>query len=201
MGSIFILLKPYPPEAKLVPVLDEAVPATRCNFACLEGVPLGSHAHPIVALHLPEGPARLPVPEEAPPFAVPGNEKPPVGRKVQLACVPRGIVPSEDALSVHPELVPDCENAHRVVQRLAHEVRAGRVDRHRGHRVHRRVRDVLDLHGNAKVPHPQGLVVAAGHETPVLIHKGDRVDGAQVLVVLLDDVARLRVELVNLLVR
>ena len=45
--------------------------------------------------------------------------------------------------------------------------------------------DVFDLHRDAKLPNPQGLVVAGRHEPAVVVDEGDGVDCAQVLVVLL----------------
>lgn len=47
------------------------------------------------------------------------------------------------------------------------------------------VGDVLDLHGDAKLPHADRLVVRRRHEAPPLVHKRHRVDGRQVIVVLL----------------
>jgi hypothetical protein len=64
------------------------------------------------------------------------------------------------------------------------------VDTDSRHRVHGRLRDVLDHDGNVVVPNSDRLVVRRGDESTVVVDKVDRVDGSEVLVVLLRDVAR-----------
>jgi len=68
-------------------------------------------------------------------------------------------------------------------------------DGDRRHRVHAGVGDVLDDDGEAPVPHADSLVVRGGDKAAVLVHKRDRVDGRQVLVVLLNNLARVDVPL------
>ena len=41
------------------------------------------------------------------------------------------------------------------------------------------------LHGDAKLPDADGLVIGRADKAPVVIHKGDGVDGSQMIVVLL----------------
>lgn len=57
------------------------------------------------------------------------------------------------------------------------------------HGVHGRVGDVLNLHGNAELPHPNGLVIRGGHELPALVDERDGVDWPQMIIVLLDSLA------------
>jgi hypothetical protein len=49
--------------------------------------------------------------------------------------------------------------------------------------------DVLDDNRYVKVPCSYGFVIRCGHETPVLVNEGDGINGAQVLIVLLSDLA------------
>ena len=102
---------------------------------------------------------------------------------------------------VRPELVPAREDADLVVQALAGQpLVVGRLG-HGRHGVHGGVGDVLHVHGDVPLPHAQALVVGGGDEASVLVAEGDGVDGAQVPVVLLDDVVGARVPAHDLLVR
>lgn len=58
---------------------------------------------------------------------------------------------------------------------------------HRGHRVHVRLSDVFDCHRNVEIPGTYRFVIRRGHEPPILVHEGDRVDRPQMLIVLLRD--------------
>ena len=55
--------------------------------------------------------------------------------------------------------------------------------------MHIRLGNILDDDRNIIIPRADRLVVARRHEPAVLVHKGDRVDGAEVLVVFLRDLA------------
>ena len=58
---------------------------------------------------------------------------------------------------------------------------------HCGHRVHIRLGDVFDCHGDVEIPGANGLVIRCGDEPPILIHEGDCVNRPQMLIVLLRD--------------
>lgn len=62
-----------------------------------------------------------------------------------------------------------------------------RVKSHGRHRVHIRLRNILDDHRNIPIPRSNRLVVRGGDESPVLVDKGDGVDGTEMLIVFLGD--------------
>mmetsp|Transcript_29222 Transcript_29222/g.73262 ORF Transcript_29222/g.73262 Transcript_29222/m.73262 type:complete len:277 (-) Transcript_29222:1151-1981(-) len=195
-------LSPWPPQAApSVPVLDEAVPAAGGHLARLQRVPCAADAHAVVRLQGAVHLGGLPVPEDALPLRVAADDVLAVRRKVDLAGIARDGVPLEDLLAILPELLLGGVGDHLVVQALPdHPVPVGR-QADGGHAVHAGVRDVLDDDGDAVLPHADRLVVACCHEALALVHKRHRVDGPQVLVVLLHHVARVHVHLVDLLVR
>mmetsp|Transcript_70684 Transcript_70684/g.218583 ORF Transcript_70684/g.218583 Transcript_70684/m.218583 type:complete len:472 (+) Transcript_70684:292-1707(+) len=88
-----------------------------------------------------------------------------------------------------------------VVQGLPYEILLLRVHHDAGHRVHRRLRDVLHHHRDPVLPDEDLLVVRRGHEPLALLAEGHGVDGTKMLVVLLDDGCRVGIPLHRLLVR
>lgn len=67
--------------------------------------------------------------------------------------------------------------------------------------MHGRIGDVLEIDGYVPLPRTYALVVRRGHETSIVVDERDRVDSAQVTIVLLRDLARARVKTQDLLVR
>ena len=65
------------------------------------------------------------------------------------------------------------------------------------HGMHVGFGNVLDHDGYIVVPRPDGFIVRGSDKAAVFVDKGDRVDGSQVLVVFLGDVARIHVVLVG----
>ena len=173
---------------KLIPQLEGAIPAGGQEFAGLVRVPEDVYADILVGLEGVQQLGRLPVPDEDLPVRVPGDQVGHVGREVGRAGVPGHHVAREDLLGVHLEAVHADKGLDLVVHGLAGEPLAVGGGRDGGHGVHRRVRDVLDVHRDVPLPDSQTLVVRGAHEAPVVVHEGDAVDGAQVAVVLLDDV-------------
>mmetsp|Transcript_4287 Transcript_4287/g.15113 ORF Transcript_4287/g.15113 Transcript_4287/m.15113 type:complete len:229 (+) Transcript_4287:37-723(+) len=183
-----------------VPVFDRAVPRARRDFRLLQRVPLAPDRDLVVRPERLENPPGLPVPEVALPLRIAGHDEPSVRGKVHLARVPRVGVPGEPLLLVQTEFILRAVNHDLVIETLARDPVPVRGRGHRGHRVHRRIRDVLHRHGDPKLPHPQRFVIRRRRETPALVAKRDRVHRAQVLVVLLHDVPGVHVVLQNLLV-
>lgn len=66
--------------------------------------------------------------------------------------------------------------------------------------MHAGLGDIFDDDRNVKLPDTHRLVVRCTDEASVLVDKGNRVDRAQMLVVLLNDVPRVGVKLVDFLV-
>ena len=63
------------------------------------------------------------------------------------------------------------------------------------HGVHVWLCNVLDHHGDIIVPCADRLVIRGCHEPPVLVYEGDRVDRAQMLIILLCDLSRVHIVL------
>lgn len=61
--------------------------------------------------------------------------------------------------------------------------------------MHVRIGNVLDDHRDAKFPGSKGLIITSGDESSVPIHKGDRVDGSKMLIILLGYLALIHVPL------
>ena len=59
------------------------------------------------------------------------------------------------------------------------------MKRDRRHRVHVRLGDVFDDDWNVKFPCANGLVVRGRDKAPIIVHKGDRIDRSQMLVIFL----------------
>lgn len=53
------------------------------------------------------------------------------------------------------------------------------------HGMHVRLCDVLDDDGDIEIPCSNRLVIGGGHESAILVDKGDRIDRPQMLVILL----------------
>ena len=95
-------------------------------------------------------------------------------------------------LLVRPELLSASEDTNLVVQTLRGQPLLVGALGDGGHAVHGGVGDVLHVHGDVPLPDAETLVVRGGDEPAVLVHERDGVDGAQMTVVLLDNVARPR---------
>mmetsp|Transcript_17762 Transcript_17762/g.26803 ORF Transcript_17762/g.26803 Transcript_17762/m.26803 type:complete len:318 (+) Transcript_17762:551-1504(+) len=67
--------------------------------------------------------------------------------------------------------------------------------------MHVRLRDVGDGHRDVVLPHQNLLVIGGGHNPAVLLHEGDGVHRAQVVVVQLHNLPRAHVPLDNLVIR
>ena len=102
-----------------------------------------------------------------------------------LACRTAILAHLEDLLPVLAEPVARGIGDDLVVQRRADEPLRVGVYRHSGDGVQARVRNVLDLHRDPKLPHANRLVVRRRHKAPPLVHERHRVHRAQVVVVLL----------------
>mmetsp|Transcript_1482 Transcript_1482/g.4191 ORF Transcript_1482/g.4191 Transcript_1482/m.4191 type:complete len:353 (+) Transcript_1482:403-1461(+) len=145
--------------------------------------------------------ARLPVPNPQLAVSVATHDIVAIGRDARLARVSRDHVSLESLLSIELEAV-----TRRVRGDLVVEVRAQKplvVWRlgHSGHRVHRRIRYVLDRHRDAILPHKHLLVIRRRDEAPILLAEGERVHGTKVLIVHLLDLTRTHIILDDLLVR
>ena len=103
-------------------------------------------------------------------------------------------------LPILSETVFGAVSVYSVVQGGANEPFLIRAEGHSRHAVHAGVCHVLDLNWHAQVPHPDGLVITGCNKPPALIHKGDGVDSCQVVVILLDDISRFQIPLVDFLV-
>ncbi len=60
-----------------------------------------------------------------------------------------------------------------------------RMKRHSRHRMHVRLSNVLDHDRDIVIPRPNTLVVGCSHETSVIVHPGNRIDGTEMLIVFL----------------
>lgn len=110
-------------------------------------------------------------------------------------------MPRELLLSVHLEVALTVVDHDLVVHRLASEVLHVWVHSGSRHRVHIWLADVLCNDRDSKLPHVHLFVVSSGDKSASIFNKRDRVDGPQMLLILLDDLFRIRVELEDLLVR
>ena len=64
-------------------------------------------------------------------------------------------------------------------------MRTGWMQRDCWHGMHVRLCNVLDDDGDIEIPCSNRLVVGSGHESAILVHKGDRIDRSQMLVIFL----------------
>lgn len=190
-------------EAKLIPVFDDTLQSTRNHFTRLLGMPVqtggGTALFPPghdLMVHL----ARLPVPETDIAAAVTGRDELAVGRDLHINSVPSVIVAPETLLAVLPEFVRGAVHDDLVVAGLEGDVLTVWMGRGARQGEHVGLGDELDGHGDAVLPGAQGLVVRGGDEAAVFVDEGDGVDGCQVVVVFLDQLAGARVELHDLLV-
>jgi len=143
---------------------------------------------------------RLPLPENYVPFPVTAADPLPVRREADLASVPGDGVASEPLVPCLTEVVRAVDQ-DLVIQGLCRKVFLARMNGHSGHRVHVRLGDVFDCDGDVEVPGANSLVIGRGHKPPILVHKSDRVDRPQVLIILLRYFPRPDVVLHNLFVR
>lgn len=158
-------------------------------------MPLAPDRNLIMALHLFQHLARLPVPKVHRPLAVAARHKPPIGRAPDLRRIPGHIMTLKVLCLVHLEPIMRRIDHNLVIEALAEPPLAARVQRGGRHAVHRRVGHVLDDDGDAPVPHANGLVVARADKAAVVVDEADRVDSAKVRVIVLDDLVRASVKL------
>lgn len=153
----------------------------------------------------------LEVPEHQVPVRVSRRDVPPVGREPDLAGVTSGGVPREALLAVLLKSLSGVDE-DLVVERLGGEpflcgAKGGRepegerkrreggqgegrtvgVKSNGRHGVHVGLSDVLDHDRDIVVPRSDRLVVRGRDEPAVVVDEGDRVDGSEMLVVLLRD--------------
>ena len=102
-----------------------------------------------------------------------------------LACRTAILAHLEDLLPVLAEPVARGIGDDLVVQGRPDEPLRVGVHSNSGDGVQARVRDVLDLHRDPKLPHADRLVIRRRHKAPPLVHERDCVHRAQVVVVLL----------------
>mmetsp|Transcript_651 Transcript_651/g.2584 ORF Transcript_651/g.2584 Transcript_651/m.2584 type:complete len:499 (+) Transcript_651:196-1692(+) len=187
--SARVLRRRAPPRGlSLLPELDDVVPAAGDEPGGFDRVPGDVDAGPVVvAVPLAQHARRLEVPDEGAALAVARGEVAAVGREGEAARVARGEVAFELLLAELLGLVARLERDDLVVERLAAEELRRRVQRDDGNRVHLRFRDVLCRDGDVVFPHEHLLVVARRDEAAVVVDEGHRVDGLEVVVVLLHD--------------
>jgi len=130
-----------------------------------------------VALQLPEELGARPRPEKHTSTAVTARDVTPVPREAHLAGKAPVDVALERLLAVETEALGCCVRHDPVVQRLRAHVLAAWVHRHRRHRVHARLGDVLDLDVDAILPRSHRSVITGRDKAPVLVHERDGVDG------------------------
>ena len=163
-------------------------------------MPHATYAYAVMRLECPEDPARLPVPEEHPSIGIAAHDEFAVRAETHLACVPAVCVALEDLLWILLEALARTVHNNLIVEALARDPAAVRVHRDARHGVHRWVGDILDLHGRAKVPYAQTLIIAARHEASVFVDKGDGVHRSEMLVVFLLEVPGVHIELHDFLI-
>lgn len=98
-------------------------------------------------------------------------------------------MPRELLLAVHLEVALAVVDDDLVVHGLPREVLAVRVHGRVGDRLHVRLADVLGHDGDAELPQVDLLVVCRRDEAAPALDEGDGVDRAEVLLVLLSDLA------------
>lgn len=107
---------------------------------------------------------------------------------------------AERFLPVLPEFVRRRVDDDLVVGRLERDVFPVGMRGGSDQGVHVRFRDEFDGNGDVVLPDTDGFVVGRRNKTTVVVHKGDRVDGSQMVVVVLRALPGACVELNNLLV-
>lgn len=171
-------------------------------------VPERADAHVLVRLEARQQLRSLPVPDEELTVGVTGDQVtvikkirlvlgiiikgdlPHVWGECRLTGIPCDHMSREDLLLVELEAIHARKGLYLIVHTLTGEPLAVGGGSYCRYRMHRRVGDVLDVHGNVPVPNPQGLVIGSGDKLPSPINQGHRIDGAQMPVILLADVAR-----------
>jgi len=150
---------------------------------------------------LPESFGCSPVPEMASALAIARGDELTVGRDRDLARETRDGVPGKSLFVV--EFEPFTRSVHDdlVVQRLAYPALAAGVQGGGWDTVHRWLADILDGDWDVVIPDQHLLVVGGGHDSAIVVNEKDGVDGAEVVVVLLNDIAFPDVILDNFLVR
>lgn len=163
-------------------------------------MPLGIHDDLVVGLELFEDTTRLPVPGPHVAVRVAAAHEPTVRTEAGLAGVAGDQMACKALLAVHAEAVARAVHDDLVIEGLAREPLLVGVECDGRHRVHVRLGNVLDHDRDIKLPGTHRLVVRGRHEPAVVVHECDGVDRAQMLVVLLRDIAGLRIVLDDLLV-
>lgn len=193
----------------LVPVLDQTIPTSRDQFARLVRMPECGYADTFVRLPLLVQLGRLPIPDIRFAIAVAGHQitiksnqrtksvseiaistsnSPHVRREIHAARIAGHHMAGERLLAIHLEAIERRKDDDLVVQTLAGQPFAVRRQCDGRHRVHRRIGNVLDVDRNVPLPDAHRFVVGRRDEPTVLVDERDRVDGAQMPIVLLDDV-------------
>jgi hypothetical protein len=143
----------------------------------------------------------LPVPKEQVAVAVTADQKLAVGAKGHFTGVARHDMAREFLFPLHREFIPRLKDDDRIVQTLAAKESLGRMHDQSGHGLHGRITNVLDRYANIPLPDQYLLVItASNHFNAVVFHEEYGVDGAQMMIVLLRDLARLGTVGNNLLV-
>jgi len=184
----------------LVPKLNAAVPTGADDFARFVRMPEDAHRCAIVhapvdvfaVVGLPPGDdfVRFEVPNRHFPFGASAHQIAHVGRKIHPARVSGVDVPFERFPAKPPQLFGDhLEHQNFIVHRLADDPFFVRRLRHERHRMQAGLLDQLRVDGDSPFPNAHRFVVGRRAKPTVLVEKRDRVDGAQMPVVLLDDLA------------
>ena len=177
-------------------------------------MPLDVHAHLAMSFDALEQVCALPVPDDEATLCIARYDVAHVRREVDAACVAGHLVALEDLLALPAKVGVRLHDLDLIVHGLEGQVLAVARQRHRRHRVHRRVGNVLEIDRNVPLlsaveknnrlskstlsnikkrkspillpfPSSNTLVVGSGHYALVTVHECDRVNSAQMAIVLL----------------
>lgn len=101
----------------------------------------------------------------------------------------------ERLLAVHLETIQRRKYDDLIVQTLARQPLAVRRQRHRWHGMHRRIGNVFDINGDVPFPDAHRFIVGRRDEPTILVDERDRVHGAQMPIVFLNNIAASNVPL------
>lgn len=96
---------------------------------------------------------------------------------------------------IHFESIQCREYDDFIVQTLTGQPFAVRRQRNRRHRVHRWIRNVFHIDRNVPFPNAHTFVIGCGDEPTILVDERNRIDGAQMSIVLLHNVTATNVPL------
>ena len=131
--------------------------------------------------------ARLPVPEADITGGVATHDDLAVGADIDVDRIPSVIMAAEALFAILSKAFGAGVYDDLVVCGLEGDEFAGRVGGRADHAEHVRFGDEFDGHGDAVFPRAQGLVVGGGDEAAGGVAEGECVDGAEVVVVFLDE--------------